>query len=92
MRSRTMLTATGGLATCALGLAGCAGRSAPTLSLFGAYFPVWILCGILGVLAALATRLILVASGLAEMVPMQLLFCAAAGLIIASLCWLGLGQ
>lgn len=73
-------------------VSGCARRSAPTLSLFGAYFPIWILCGIVGAAAALATRLALVASGLSEAIPAQLLLCVAVGVIAASLAWLWLGQ
>ena len=69
-------------------VSGCARRSAPTLSLFGAYFPIWILCGLVGVLAAAAARLILVKTGLAEVVPAQLLVCSGAGLIAACLLWL----
>lgn len=73
-------------------LAACAPRSAPTLSLFGAYFPVWILCGIIGVAAAGGARLLLVATGLSSAVPAQLLFCVAAGVIAACLAWFWLGQ
>ncbi len=79
-------------ASSCLMLCGCARRSAPTLSLFGAYFPVWIFCGIIGVLAAAATRVLLVATGLSETVPAQLSVCVAAGVIAASLAWLWLGQ
>lgn len=81
----------GWIAACA-SLSGCARRSAPTLSLFGAYFPIWILCGIIGVGAGLATRLALVAGGLSEAIPAQLMLCVAVGVIAASLAWLWLGQ
>jgi len=77
----------------ALGLLpGCARRDAPTLSLFGSYFPVWILCGIVGVLGAAAARMVLVAFGLSQVVPAQLLFCVAVGVIVAGAFWLGLSQ
>lgn len=75
-----------------LPLVGCARRSAPTLSLFGAYFPIWIFCGLLGVAAAGATRALLVATRLSDVVPAQLAVCSAAGVIVASLAWLWLGQ
>nr|WP_084653561.1 YtcA family lipoprotein [Sphingomonas sp.] len=72
--------------------AACAPRAAPTLSLFGAYFPVWILCGTIGIAAAAAARLLLVAGGFSSAVPAQLAFCAAIGVIAACLAWLWLGQ
>lgn len=75
-----------------LGLAGCSGRAAPSFSLFGAYFPDWILCGVIGVLAAAAARLVLVRTNLAEVVPAQLFVCAGAGLIAACLAWLAMGH
>ena len=81
------------LAVAALGLQGCAGHASPSWTLFGAYFPGWLLCGLLGVLGALAARLGFVASGLATVIPFQLWVCTAAGIIVASLCWLvWLGQ
>ncbi len=92
MRSRSRLLGVGPLLTVCFALSGCTGRSAPTLSLFGAYFPIWILCGILGVAAAAAARVLLVATGLSNAVPAQLAVCVAAGVIAACLAWLGLGQ
>ena len=75
------------------GLQGCADHAAPSWTLFGAYFPAWLLCGLLGVAGALAARFGFVASGLATVIPFQLWVCTAAGIIVASLCWLvWLGQ
>ncbi len=79
------------MTTCAA-LTGCARHAAPTLSLFGSYFPIWILCGILAVFAAVATRVLLVAAGLSDTVPAPLAVCTAAGMIVGSLVWLWLGQ
>ncbi len=73
-------------------LAGCGARGAPTLSVFGAYFPGWLLCGVLGLLAAVGTRILIGVTGLSSAVPAQLLVCTAVGVIIASLGWLWLGQ
>lgn len=75
-----------------LPLAGCTPRSAPTLSLFGAYFPNWILCGLIGVVAAGASRLLFVRIGVADAIPAQLLVCTGIGVIVATLAWLWLGQ
>lgn len=68
------------------GLGGCAG--APSFTLAGAYFPAWLACAVLGVLAAIAARIGFVATGLAEAVPYQLLVCSAAGVIVAAALWL----
>ena len=67
--------------------------SAPSLELFGAYFPVWMLCLIVGVAGAILMRAALVATGLVYTVPLQLLVCVAAGVIVGgvfSWFWIGL--
>lgn len=64
----------------------------PTLSLFGSYFPVWIPCGVLGVIVALAARFVLVATGWSDAIPAQLIVCTAVGSIAACVAWLWLGQ
>jgi hypothetical protein len=78
----------------AIGLAavGCTPEAAPTLSLFGSYFPMWIPCGVLGVIAAALTRIVLQVTGLSGAVPAQLLVCTSVGLIVACCAWLWLGQ
>ena len=43
-------------------LAGCG--TAPSMNILGSFFPAWLLCGALGVFAAIACRLILGATGL----------------------------
>jgi hypothetical protein len=81
------------LSMIALGLAGCASRASPSWTLFGAYFPAWLLCGLLGVFGALAARFGFVATGLATVIPFQIWVCTAIGIMVASLCWLvWLGQ
>ena len=42
----------------------------------------------IGILAAIGTRIALVATGLGEAVPQQLLVCVSAGLTVAILIWL----
>lgn len=73
-------------------LTGCARHTVPTLSVFGAYFPIWILCGVLGVAAAGVARILLVTSGGSDFVPAQLVVCTAVGVIAACLAWLWLGR
>ncbi len=66
-------------------LGGCAG-GAPSLVIFGAYFPAWLLSAIIGVLGALCAR---TAIGAARLDPPYLLFvCVAVGIIVGSLFWL----
>jgi hypothetical protein len=67
-------------------LGGCAG--APSFVLFGAYFPAWMLCAGIGLLAALAARIGMVASGLSQALPAQLSVCVAVGVLAAALVWL----
>lgn len=72
----------------ALGLGGCAAHGAPAYDLFGAYFPAWLFCAVLGVAVAIAARVAFVALSLAQVLPFQLFVCAAIGLTAALLVWL----
>lgn len=76
-----------GPALMSLVLDGCA-RGAPSLSLFGAYFPAWLLCFLLGILAAIGARIAFVAAGLANVLPYQLFVCVSIGVICGVLAWL----
>ena len=70
------------------GLAG--GRlaaGAPSYELFGAYFPAWLFCGVIGVVGAAAARGVFVASGLSDLIPYQLFVCTAIGIVAACLAW-----
>lgn len=64
-------------------LSGCSLRVAPSMVLFGAYFPAWILLGVIALIVAGATRAALLVSGLADEVPLPLFVCAAVGLVFA---------
>ena len=70
------------------GMGGCAAQGAPSFILFGAYFPEWMLVAAIGIFAAALARVAMVATGLAEAVPFQLLSCTAIGVIIAIVSWL----
>ena len=69
-------------------MGGCTSPGAPSLILFGAYFPGWILCGVAGVVAAILARIAMVMSGLSNALPLQLLVCIAVGLLVAVAAWL----
>ena len=71
-----------------LSLGGCATAGAPSFTLFGAFFPAWMLCAGFGIAAAIAARGIFLATGLAELLAYQLFVCSAIGVIAAVLPWL----
>ena len=60
---------------------------APYFSIFGAFFPAWMFCALLGILAAIGVRFVFVASGLASLLPFQLLVCSSLGLCAALCLW-----
>jgi YtcA-like protein len=70
-------------------LGGCSNAGAPSFEAFGAFFPAWMMCGAVGILGAVVTRVVLVSTSLA-VVPYRLLVCTAVGLIAAILFWLPL--
>jgi hypothetical protein len=72
----------------AAAMSGCALRGAPSFVLFGAFFPAWMLLAGIAILVAIGTRVALVATGLAEILPLQLLVCVSIGLTVAVLAWL----
>ncbi|WP_042877628.1 YtcA family lipoprotein [Cupriavidus necator] len=67
-------------------LHGCAG--APSFSLFGAYFPLWLLSALVGIAGAIVSHRILIKTGWAETVRYQLLVNTAIGVMIAEIVWL----
>ena len=72
----------------ALAVAGCATRSAPSFSLFGAYFPSWMMCALIGIVAAVGARVLLVALRWLDAVPYPLSVCTAVGVIVGAGTWL----
>lgn len=73
-------------------LSGCCSHGAPTLILFGAFFPAWMFCGLIGILAAIGARGAFVATGLSDTLPFQLFVCASIGICFALFAWsLGFG-
>jgi hypothetical protein len=60
----------------------------PTLDLFGSYFPAWMLCAVIGVLAAVIIRRILVVVGIDEYVISPLLTYTGLAVSATLLVWL----
>ncbi len=71
-----------------LGLGGCALRGAPSYSIFGAFFPAWLLCAVLGIFASILLRTVLIATDFEEAVPFKLLVYLA--FAVGSTLWLWL--
>jgi hypothetical protein len=71
-----------------ISLGGCSAAGAPSFDLFGAFFPAWLLCGVIGIAGTVTARIIFVSMGLANTLPYQLAVCVAIGVITALLTWL----
>jgi hypothetical protein len=69
-------------------VSGCSAAGAPSFPLFGAFFPAWLLCGVVGLIGAAAARGAFVATGLSNLLPYQLFVCTAIGVVAACLAWL----
>lgn len=68
--------------------AGCSRGGAPSLVIFGAFFPDWMFCALLGIVVAVLARVAFLATGLSDSLPYQLFVCLSVGLIFAFLGWL----
>ena len=75
------------LSACVL-LGGCGLSGAPSFSLFGAFFPAWLLCSVFGIVCAMLARAVFIGTGLADILPFQLLVCTSIGLMCGALTWL----
>ena len=86
--ARTCFVALVSNSTAAVAANGSTVSGAPSYTLFGAFFPAWMFCAVIGILGAVAARAAMVSSGLAKVLPYQLFVCASVGLIVALLVWL----
>ena len=73
-------------AATALPVAAC--NYAPTMDLFGSYFPAWMLCAAVGIVAAIIIRQILAAAGVGDYVVAPLLTYAGLAVSATLLAWL----
>ncbi len=69
-------------------LGGCSRIGAPSFVLFGAFFPDWMFCALLGIAVAVVARIVFLATGLSGILPYQLFVCLSIGLIFAFIAWL----
>jgi len=70
----------------ALPVAGCS--YSPTLDLLGSYFPAWMLCAAIGIVAAVIIRQILAVAGINDYVVAPLLTYAGFAVSATLLAWL----
>jgi hypothetical protein len=61
-----------GLLATTLLLAGCSPAGAPTIPMFGAYFPSWLACALIGILGAVVVRLVFIKAGIDDVLPWRL--------------------
>jgi hypothetical protein len=75
-------------------LSGCdVSAGAPSLALFGAYFPSWLACALAGILGAVLVRLVFIPLGLDDMLPVRLpVYVAIAAAIGFLVSLLGFGR
>lgn len=69
-------------------LTGCAVAGAPSYELFGAFFPAWMLCALVGVIGAATTRVVLTTATFRDSIPFHLAVCTAVGVILGLLVWM----
>ncbi|MCK0209557.1 YtcA family lipoprotein [Starkeya koreensis] len=55
-----------------LGVSGCAPLGAPTVAMFGAYFPSWLASALVGILGAVLVRLVFIRAGIDDAIPVRL--------------------
>ena len=71
-----------------LSLCGCSEAGAPSFDIFGAFFPAWLLCTVLGIFVGLGARIFFAARNLTDVLPFQLSVCTSLGAIFALVLWL----
>jgi hypothetical protein len=70
----------------ALAVSGCS--YSPTMDLLGSYFPAWMLCAVIGIVASVIIRRILAVAGINDYVVAPLLTYAALAVSTTLLVWL----
>jgi hypothetical protein len=68
-------------------LVGCSLTGAPSFALFGAYFPAWMFCALIGIFGAAGLGVALRTATFSEVVPWPLAVCTSVGVIVGLLVW-----
>lgn len=66
---------------------GCTLRGAPSFPVAGAYFPAWMICGLIGVATATGLRVVFLLTGIDALLSFRLFTYVALGVIAALLVW-----
>ncbi|KXV54982.1 hypothetical protein AD946_00745 [Gluconobacter thailandicus] len=66
---------------------GCTPQGAPSFPVVGAYFPDWMVCGLIGVAVAVGLRVIFLLTGLDAILSFRLFTYVAMGVIAALTVW-----
>lgn len=61
--------------------------AAPSHEFFGAYFPDWLLYGLLAILFSLIARLVMIKFSIETVIPYQLFVCTAIGFTLVAMIW-----
>jgi hypothetical protein len=77
-----------GLGRVAIALPVTACNYSPTIDLLGSYFPAWMLCAVIGIVAAVIIRQILAGAGINDYIVAPLLTYAALAVSATLLAWL----
>ena len=83
--TRRMLTLTGAFLLICM-ISGCS--ASPSRSILGSYFPSWMVCALIGLMAALVARVALKATGLLGELPAPLVVLLAIGCATTFALWL----
>ena len=78
------------LCTVCLELSACDLKGAPSYSIFGAFFPAWLLCAGIGLVGSVVLRVLVIAIGFEEALPWPLLVYLAFATGVTLWLWLGL--
>ncbi|CND15534.1 similar to: Y. pestis YPO0620 putative exported protein [Yersinia frederiksenii] len=70
----------------AMTLSGCTRSEAPSFALLGSYFPSWLACAFIGVIAAVVARVLFIRVGIDEVLPWRLLIYVCLALAVAFIC------
>jgi hypothetical protein len=68
--------------------AGCSFTAAPSFELFGAYFPAWMSCGLIGIVGGAIARIVLTTPAVNGTIPLPLAVCTAVGVVASLLTWM----
>ncbi|OVZ98710.1 hypothetical protein EQP49_19055 [Yersinia sp. 2105 StPb PI] len=70
----------------AIALSGCTRAEAPSFALLGSYFPSWLACAFIGIIAAVIARVLFIRIGIDEVLPWRLLVYVCLALAVAFMC------